>query len=163
MAEKAGQVAGIIVRELHLPEEEKTIKPVDIGGVAGGRKFLHDGLLLKIADDEASLYGGDIEKAQKVCVHVLNFGIALCCCLGPAMDICLRMCVCAPWSVPSSISLLLCMCMCIVCVCLCRMCMCIFACFFGMCICIFCVWWCRVFVPHLSMYAFVCVFVSALG
>lgn len=31
----------IIIAEVSLPAEEKTIKPVNVGGVAGGSKFLH--------------------------------------------------------------------------------------------------------------------------
>lgn len=31
----------LIVNELHLPAPEKTVKPADIGGIAGGEKVRH--------------------------------------------------------------------------------------------------------------------------
>jgi hypothetical protein len=39
-----------IIRELPLPIEEKTIRPLPDGkGFCGGGKFIHNGLFLKIA------------------------------------------------------------------------------------------------------------------
>ncbi len=37
----------IIVRELHNPKERKIIKPVDLGGVIGGEKYVCAGILFK--------------------------------------------------------------------------------------------------------------------
>lgn len=69
------------MEESHLPVEQKTIKPVDVGGVAGGVKFLHNGpdhtlafpfltvhlagVFLKFVADFHNLYGSD-GKAMKV-------------------------------------------------------------------------------------------------
>lgn len=36
---------GIIISERYLPVEQKTIKPLDIGGIAGGEKFIVQGIL----------------------------------------------------------------------------------------------------------------------
>lgn len=56
-----------IISELFLPESERTIKPADIGGVAGGKKYLVRGILFKLAKDAPInsnatkfLYGSDI-------------------------------------------------------------------------------------------------------
>ena len=35
----------------YLPSDIKTIKPTSIGGVAGGEKFIHMGILFKFAQD----------------------------------------------------------------------------------------------------------------
>eukprot|EP01114_Cavostelium_apophysatum_P007036 TRINITY_DN1871_c0_g2_i1.p1 TRINITY_DN1871_c0_g2~~TRINITY_DN1871_c0_g2_i1.p1 ORF type:complete len:983 (-),score=328.43 TRINITY_DN1871_c0_g2_i1:78-3026(-) len=58
--------AKIIISEHCLPTEEKTIKPVQVGGVAGGIKYVHHGILFKFALDvllvehpEIWMYGGD--------------------------------------------------------------------------------------------------------
>lgn len=55
----------VILSELHLPPSQKTIKPVSIGGVAGGEKFLIKSILFKLARDVAIpsrkdlwMYGG---------------------------------------------------------------------------------------------------------
>jgi hypothetical protein len=40
--------ARVIASELHLPEELKTIKPANMGGVAGGTKFIASGILFKV-------------------------------------------------------------------------------------------------------------------
>jgi hypothetical protein len=39
--------ARIIVRELHYPNERKVIKPVDLGGLIGGEKYICSGILFK--------------------------------------------------------------------------------------------------------------------
>ena len=49
----------------------KTIKPIDIGGVAGGEKFICQGILFKFAIDSAGLYQGD-ENAMKSASHDLK-------------------------------------------------------------------------------------------
>lgn len=53
----------IIIREYRLPDHEKTIKPVAIGGIAGGDKYIAQGILFKFAkdkqvDNNTWLYGG---------------------------------------------------------------------------------------------------------
>lgn len=49
----AAEVYGrIIISERYLPVEDKTIKPLDIGGVAGGDKYVVMGILFKFALDK---------------------------------------------------------------------------------------------------------------
>ncbi|MDP2439671.1 MAG: hypothetical protein Q8P67_28310 [archaeon] len=75
--------AKIIIAELPLPYPEKTIKPLDYGGVAGGLKYSVDGILFKIAKDTLIsaepplwMYGGpdgpDDEAAIKAAHGELN-------------------------------------------------------------------------------------------
>jgi len=70
VAETYGRV---IISELSLPDEDKTIKPINIGGVAGGSKYAARGLLFKFAVDVPPhfLYGSD-EYAQKAAGHELK-------------------------------------------------------------------------------------------
>jgi len=44
MAETYGK---IIVRELHYRNERKLIKPIDLGGLIGGEKYVRAGILFK--------------------------------------------------------------------------------------------------------------------
>ncbi|KYR01650.1 hypothetical protein DLAC_11486 [Tieghemostelium lacteum] len=70
----------IIISELHLPLENKTIKPLDLGGVAGGQKFRCQDIIFKFAaDTEVTpglwMYGGCNQAdsfAQKSTNHELN-------------------------------------------------------------------------------------------
>ncbi|KYQ91076.1 hypothetical protein DLAC_07979 [Tieghemostelium lacteum] len=53
----------IIIKEMFMPVEMKTIKPIDIGGIAGGQKFRCQNILFKFAYDQEVadghyLYGG---------------------------------------------------------------------------------------------------------
>lgn len=70
MAECYGK---IIISEKSLPEEMKTIKPIAIGGVAGGEKFIVSGILFKFAagDSSINIYGNE-ESAQKIASHELR-------------------------------------------------------------------------------------------
>ncbi|KAN0015626.1 hypothetical protein ACTFIU_008367 [Dictyostelium citrinum] len=63
----------IIISENFLANELKTIKPVNVGGVAGGEKYIVQGILFKFAlENEAfGLYGND-ENAMKTAAHELN-------------------------------------------------------------------------------------------
>lgn len=54
----------IIISEKFLPDAQKTIKPVDMGGVAGGTKYLVNNIIFKFAIDHQGLYGSD-ESASK--------------------------------------------------------------------------------------------------
>jgi hypothetical protein len=45
--------------EAHTVEWLKTIKPKDAGGVAGGEKYIEEGIFFKFAKDSLGLYGGD--------------------------------------------------------------------------------------------------------
>eukprot|EP01117_Protostelium_nocturnum_P010911 TRINITY_DN3939_c0_g1_i1.p1 TRINITY_DN3939_c0_g1~~TRINITY_DN3939_c0_g1_i1.p1 ORF type:complete len:1699 (-),score=618.56 TRINITY_DN3939_c0_g1_i1:206-5302(-) len=49
----------IIISEASLPIHQKTVKPVSIGGQAGGEKYIHAGILFKFALDWKGIYGGD--------------------------------------------------------------------------------------------------------
>ena len=43
---------------MYLPYEQKTIKPVDWGGVAGGQKYVVHEILFKFAYDQIGLFKG---------------------------------------------------------------------------------------------------------
>lgn len=64
----------IIVRELHFPVERKTIRPMDLGGVIGGDKYVIGGILFKVA---RSGFFDDEEPAHKVAGHELKALTAL--------------------------------------------------------------------------------------
>jgi hypothetical protein len=55
----ARDVATVIALEVHLEGKDKSIQPVDVGGVAGGEKFLTKGILFKLARDWEGIYEGD--------------------------------------------------------------------------------------------------------
>jgi len=56
---KANAVSKIIVTEATLPLEQKTYRPLQIGGIAGGEKYIVDGIFFKFAVDLHGIYGGD--------------------------------------------------------------------------------------------------------
>jgi len=62
----------IIITERFLSVDEKTIKPIDIGGRAGGVKFIVSGVLFKFAIDEQDLFHGSDAAAHKVAGHELR-------------------------------------------------------------------------------------------
>lgn len=59
--DEAVPVVKQIVSEILLPDEDKAIKPVNVGGVAGGDKYMTKQLFIKFAKDDTTyhLYGGD--------------------------------------------------------------------------------------------------------
>ncbi|KAN0015625.1 hypothetical protein ACTFIU_008366 [Dictyostelium citrinum] len=63
----------IIISENFLSNELKTIKPVSVGGIAGGEKYIVQGILFKFAleSETFGLYGND-ENAMKTAAHELN-------------------------------------------------------------------------------------------
>ncbi|KAK5577688.1 hypothetical protein RB653_002633 [Dictyostelium firmibasis] len=63
----------IIISENFLANELKTIKPVSVGGIAGGEKYIVQGILFKFAleNETFGLYGND-ENAMKTAAHELN-------------------------------------------------------------------------------------------
>ncbi len=61
----------IIMEEAHLPKEMKTISPQQIGGIAGGEKYIVRGILFKFAIDEKGLFD-DPAAAAKVAGHDLK-------------------------------------------------------------------------------------------
>ena len=70
----AKRFGSIIMEEYFWPEEKKTIKPRRMGGIAGGEKFVHNGILYKIAlgdktHDPHRMYNGSDEFAAKAAGH----------------------------------------------------------------------------------------------
>jgi hypothetical protein len=61
----------IIINEVYLPPEKKKIKPINVGGLAGGVKFIVQNILFKFAIDYFDLYGSD-DAAAKVAGHDLR-------------------------------------------------------------------------------------------
>ena len=72
-AREASQLARTVVRELALPPSARTLAPASLAGVAGGRKFLKNGILLKVANDDSHLYGSN-EAAMKTASHEIKVG-----------------------------------------------------------------------------------------
>ncbi len=62
----------IIITERFLSNEEKTIKPIDVGGRAGGVKYIVSGVLFKFAIDDQNLFRGSDAAAHKVAGHELR-------------------------------------------------------------------------------------------
>ncbi|EGG24812.1 leucine-rich repeat-containing protein [Cavenderia fasciculata] len=63
----AKNYATIIINELCLPYKEKSLAPVDVGGIAGGMKWYCQGILFKFAmdtmlSDDCWMYGGDMPR-----------------------------------------------------------------------------------------------------
>ena len=54
---EAQRVAKRIVDELGVAAAQRTVQAVDVGGVAGGEKYIHNGILYKFAKDFAGIYG----------------------------------------------------------------------------------------------------------
>lgn len=76
----------IIIMEVSLSNKLKTIKPVDIGGAAGGVKYLIQGILFKFSKDSLLqeglwMYGGyegaSDEKAMKAALHEFKGVVSL--------------------------------------------------------------------------------------
>ena len=75
----------IIISEVHLPVEQKSIKPAsELGGIAGGEKYVVHGILFKFAVDSKKMYGGD-EHAAKVAGHDLKSLVHLYNCWEPGV------------------------------------------------------------------------------
>eukprot|EP01100_Stratorugosa_tubuloviscum_P002729 TRINITY_DN1648_c0_g1_i1.p1 TRINITY_DN1648_c0_g1~~TRINITY_DN1648_c0_g1_i1.p1 ORF type:complete len:984 (-),score=453.01 TRINITY_DN1648_c0_g1_i1:328-3279(-) len=66
----------VIIRELYTPAENKTIKPLAIGGIAGGEKYLVQNILFKFAVDVSNVFDGNNEAAAKMAGHDLRGLIA---------------------------------------------------------------------------------------
>ncbi|KAH3761583.1 Histidine kinase A [Pelomyxa schiedti] len=67
----------IIIGEKYLPEEAKTIKSARVGGIAGGTKYIVNGILFKFATDDKGLFGGDDYLAAKTAGHELKSCVRL--------------------------------------------------------------------------------------
>lgn len=71
--ENAKTYARVIVNELNLPLEQKTLQPVHLGGVLGGSKYLVRGVLFKIPDGSLFKdYPDPIAVAQKISGHEMK-------------------------------------------------------------------------------------------
>ena len=64
-------VVRTVVDDLLLPPAARRLTAVDAGGVAGGEKFIHNGVFFKFARDWKGLYGGD-EFAMKAAALEVN-------------------------------------------------------------------------------------------
>lgn len=67
----ATRVAKTIVSEMTLPLEAKTVRPRNLGGIAGGEKYLEEGIFFKFAIDAYNVYGGD-KFAMKAAGHEIQ-------------------------------------------------------------------------------------------
>ena len=67
----AKTIAQLIILESDIDDLFKTVVPVDIGGLAGGRKYIVHGILFKFATDVHGFYGGD-SFAQKEAGHAMS-------------------------------------------------------------------------------------------
>jgi hypothetical protein len=54
----------IIISEYYLPYKQKTIKPVALGGLMGGQKYVVHNILFKFAVDNRGLFGSDYAAAK---------------------------------------------------------------------------------------------------
>jgi hypothetical protein len=69
--DSATRIAKILVSEVFLPASQKTVRPIDVGGVGGGLKYVHRNVFFKFVVDEFGLYGGN-ESAAKTAKHELR-------------------------------------------------------------------------------------------
>lgn len=69
--EDAVKYGSIIIREQMLPPAKKSIKPASVGGVAGGQKFVYEGIFFKFPTDDVGLYG-NLENAMRGAGHELK-------------------------------------------------------------------------------------------
>lgn len=67
--EQSRRIADVIVSEQHVPVSEKTIKPLRVGGVAGGAKYVVSGIFFKFAIDMHGIYGGDEWSRKGTVIH----------------------------------------------------------------------------------------------
>eukprot|EP00727_Mastigamoeba_balamuthi_P009543 m51a1_g5210 hypothetical protein (1212) ;mRNA; r:242382-246294 len=77
--------ARIIISEVYLPKEQKTIKPLENCGFAGGDKYVVQKILFKFAVDSKGIFGGD-EAAAKVASHDLKSLVHICNCWEPGIN-----------------------------------------------------------------------------
>ena len=71
--ETARTYGRVIINEMHLPVEAKTVRPLKLGGVLGGHKYVVRGVLFKIPDGGMfSAYPDPLHIANKVQGHELK-------------------------------------------------------------------------------------------
>jgi hypothetical protein len=56
---RASEIAVRIIQDVHLPNSQKFYKPQSVGGIAGGEKYIVQGIFFKLAKDWHKIYGGD--------------------------------------------------------------------------------------------------------
>ena len=64
-AEISSKIARKIIEEHASRSERRTVRPIKIGGLAGGEKFIKCGIIFKFARDWKNLYGGHDDLAAK--------------------------------------------------------------------------------------------------
>eukprot|EP00947_MAST-08B_sp_MAST-8B-sp1_P004624 g4624.t1 len=77
--ERARAIGTVIIADHFKPVEQRVFKPKDMGGIAGGTKYIEDGILFKFAnpDGEGSPYGESFELANKAAGLDLSGAIAI--------------------------------------------------------------------------------------
>jgi hypothetical protein len=70
-------IGEVIIRDHFKPIEDRVFKPKDVGGLAGGVKYVEDGLFFKFADPSDGPYGTSYEVANKAVGHELKGAIAV--------------------------------------------------------------------------------------
>jgi hypothetical protein len=71
--ETARTYGRVIISEMHLPMEAKTVRPISMGGVLGGHKYLVRGVLFKIPNGELFKdYPDPLHVANKIQGHELK-------------------------------------------------------------------------------------------
>ena len=70
-------IGEVIIRDHFKPLEDRVFRPKDVGGTAGGTKYIEDGLFFKFADPLEGPYGGSFEVANKAVGHELKGAIAV--------------------------------------------------------------------------------------
>eukprot|EP00947_MAST-08B_sp_MAST-8B-sp1_P000861 g861.t1 len=77
--ERARAIGTVIIVDHFKPVEQRVFKPKDMGGIAGGTKYIEDGILFKFAnpDGEGSPYGESFELANKAAGLDLSGAIAI--------------------------------------------------------------------------------------
>ena len=73
-------IGEIIIRDHFKALCDRIFKPADMGGIAGGTKYIVDGLLFKFANPAEGPYLGSYELANKATGHDLRCVLCSACC-----------------------------------------------------------------------------------
>eukprot|EP01122_Echinamoeba_exundans_P010551 TRINITY_DN3977_c0_g2_i1.p1 TRINITY_DN3977_c0_g2~~TRINITY_DN3977_c0_g2_i1.p1 ORF type:complete len:2020 (-),score=323.99 TRINITY_DN3977_c0_g2_i1:241-6300(-) len=73
------RIASVIVSEVALPPAAKSIKPLNVGGIAGGMKFIVNNIFMKFAIDMHGIYGGDEWSRKAASLELLGQDAYLMC------------------------------------------------------------------------------------
>jgi hypothetical protein len=73
------RIASIIVSEVALPPASKSIRPLNVGGIAGGMKFIVNNIFMKFAIDMHGIYGGDEWSRKAASLELLGQDAYLMC------------------------------------------------------------------------------------